>query len=329
MRVLVTGSAGFIGFHLVQQLIASEIDVVGVDQLKASYGSDLCALRAKKLEGLQSRHYKFIKGSVADAQTLRALSVCGPYTHVVHLAAFPGIRLAEEEPGTYLENNVVALSRLLESDVFCNRPVFLSASSSSVYGDAGTSGPCSEEVAQRAERLGWYAETKWIGEQIVQGMALRMRIPSVAMRFFTVVGPLGRPDMAYGAFARLAQQRSPIPVFGSLHTARDYTHVEDVVPAIAALLVSPSLTTPGSPFFRAVNFGFGSPRTLQELLDGISRCLGLDLDLKFMPRPAADSAGTWSDSSRLRSLVSLPKPRPLEVALRDALSDPQWTLLTQ
>lgn len=329
MRVLITGSAGFIGFHLVQQLLASEIDVVGVDQLNASYGSDLCALRAEILEGFQSRHYKFIKGSIADAQTLRALSDCGPYTHVVHLAAFPGIRLAEVEPGTYLENNVVALSRLLASDVFFNRPVFLSASSSSVYGDAGISGPCSEEIAQCADRLGWYAETKWIGERILQGMAMRLRIPSVAMRFFTVVGPLGRPDMAYGIFARLAQQHNSIPVYGSLDTARDYTHVEDVVHAISALMVSPALTAPDSPFFRAVNFGFGNPRTLQELLDGISTCLGLDLDLKFMPRPAADSAGTWSDVSRLRSLVALPKPRPLEVALQDALGDPQWTLLTQ
>jgi UDP-glucuronate 4-epimerase len=309
MKVLVTGSAGFIGFHLSRRLLQAGHGVAGIDAMVPYYDVRLKEAR----HGLLGRHAGFRPHilDLADAGALRAVLAAGAPDVVVHLAAQAGVRHALEHPESYIHSNVVGTATLLEACRGQKRlRHLLLASTSSVYG-ANTRMPFRETDAV-ATPLNIYAATKLASEHLGHSHAHLWRQPVTMFRFFTVYGPWGRPDMAPFKFTDAILRGRPIDIYNHGRMERDFTYVDDLVEAIIRLVeVVPEAGKPAgdhdslSPVapFRVVNIGNARPVPLLDFIAEIERATGREARRNLMGMQPGEVVKTWSDTTLLHQLT--------------------------
>jgi len=300
--ILVTGAAGFIGYHVAMRLLERGDAVVGVDNLNTYYDPSLKRARLARL--LAHPAFTFTRGDICDALPLRALVERHRPAAVIHLAAQAGVRYSLEHPDVYGSTNLVGTLNVLEACRHAEIGHLVFASSSSVYG-ANTTTPF--DVTHRADHpLSLYAATKKAGELLAHSYAHLFRVPITALRFFTVYGPYGRPDMALFTFTRAILAGTPIPLFNAGEMSRDFTYVEDLSDAIARIVdrpaqpdpswdaTSPSPESSSAPF-RVYNLGSDRPVPLLHLVALLERHLGKRAIIESLPMQPGDVPATWAD----------------------------------
>ena len=309
MRILVTGSAGFVGYHLCRRLLDDGHSVHGVDSLVPYYDVALKHARHARLEGPGfTAHIQ----DVADMPAMAAVLAAAQPDMVVHLAAQAGVRYALDHPEAYVSANMVGTFNLLE--LVRQAPVrhFLMASTSSAYG-ASTAMPFRETDAADTP-LNIYAASKRSAELMGHCYAHLWRQPVTAFRFFTVYGPWGRPDMALFKFTAAALRGEAIELYGEGEMARDFTYIDDLVEAITRLMDVPPPDAGVAPF-RVVNIGRGAPVGLLEFVAEIERAVGRPIRRDLRPIQPGEVPRTWSDSSLLESLTGFRPSTPVSVGV--------------
>jgi len=314
-RVLVTGAAGFIGMATARALLARGANVVGVDNFDPYYD---VALKEARLATLQGRPgFAFQRIDLADAAATARLFRDGAFTHVVHLAAQPGVRYSLENPGAYLRNNVDAFGWILEGCRHAGVAHLVYASSSSVYG-ANHALPFSEE--QRVDHpVSLYAATKRANELMAHSYAHLFRLPATGLRFFTVYGPWGRPDMSPMLFARAILAGEPIRVFNHGRMRRDYTYVDDIVEGVVRVLDRPpsldhgtAAPAPDGDAPHAIyNIGNHEAVELETFITTLEQLLGRKAIRDYQPMQAGDVPATYASIDRLRALTGFAPSTPL------------------
>jgi len=317
MRFLITGTAGFIGFHLAKRLLADGHEVQGVDALTPYYDIELKKKRHAVLAG--SNRFTAHIANIEDAKKLDAIHAGAAPDIIVHLAAQAGVRYSLENPEAYVRTNVDGTFNLLE--IMRRKPPkhFMFASTSSVYG-ANRQMPFRE--TERADHpLTLYAATKKAGELMAHSYAHLFEIPTTAFRFFTVYGPWGRPDMALFKFVDATLKGKPIDVYGEGRMSRDFTFIDDLVEAIVRLApVAPERgaqsdeidsLSPAAPH-RVVNIGGGAPVELTKFIDAIEAKLGKKAVRNLMPMQQGDVRDTFASADLLEKLTGYRPSTPIE-----------------
>jgi UDP-glucuronate 4-epimerase len=312
MRFLVTGTAGFIGFHLAQRLLSDGHAVVGIDGITPYYDPALKRRRHQEL----ARFASFVahEALIEEAQTLANLVTEADADIVVHLAAQAGVRYSAENPRAYIESNIVGTFNLLEA--LRRRPPrhLLIASTSSVYG-AGRRQPF-EESQDTDHPVSLYAATKKATETIAYSYAGLHDLPITAMRLFTVYGPWGRPDMAHFKFTKSIIAGEPIEVYDAGKQIRDFTYVSDVVEAMVRLCEHAPGRSPAGPPYRVVNVGGGSPVGLNDFIATIEDAVGRKALRRELPMQPGDVPATWASTAVLEQITGFRPATPLSEGMR-------------
>jgi len=308
MRVLLTGCAGFIGMHCALRLLARGDEVFGADSITPYYSP---ALKNDRLRQLTTHAaFRFERTDLAQADALTRLYDAVRPEAVLHLAAQPGVRYSLENPGSYIQSNLVAFGNLLEA---CrrHRPRHLVyASSSSVYG-ANAKLPWSEE--DRVDQpISLYAATKKANELMAHVYSHLHGLPATGLRYFTVYGPWGRPDMSPMLFARAILEGKPIQVFNHGNMQRDFTYIDDAVEATMRVLDLPPASTPPA---RVLNVGNRQPVALLDYIALLERALGRTTTKEMKPMQPGDVPATYADTRALEELTGFTPSTPLERGL--------------
>jgi UDP-glucuronate 4-epimerase len=310
LTVLVTGSAGFIGFHLSQLLLAEGHDVVGLDSHNDYYDPTLKSARESQL--IANDNYTSVKGRVEDTGLLMDLFAAHRFDAVVHLAGQAGVRYSIENPRAYTEANLIGTFELLEAARAYPPKHLLLASTSSAYG-ANTKMPY-RETDQADHQMSYYAATKKASESMAHSYAHLYDLPVTMFRFFTVYGPWGRPDMAPYLFTRAIMADEPIKVFNHGDMKRDFTYVVDLVRGIRLLIdavperpvdgivAKGDSLSPVAPW-RIVNVGNGECVPLMDFIGAIERASNHRAQKQMLPMQPGDVPATWADNSLLKSLT--------------------------
>ncbi|MGC2401764.1 MAG: NAD-dependent epimerase/dehydratase family protein [Acidobacteriaceae bacterium] len=303
-RILVTGAAGFIGAHLVHRLLADGFEVVGVDNLSDYYDPRLKNARLRKL--CIGPRFWFFPLDLADKARAESLFASGEFDAVVHMAAQPGVRRSITNPDEYIASNLVAFINVLEGIRNCKCRHFVFASSSSVYG-ARDDSPFSEEDSTDSP-VSLYAATKKSNEVVAHAYSHLFRIPTTGLRFFTVYGPWGRPDMAVFKFVDAILSGRVIELYNFGQLSRDLTFVDDVVEGIVRLLLLPpqvSLAVGSSTKapMRICNIGNQCSVELLYLVRTLESCLDRQATIRLMPMQAGDVYQTQARVDRLQKLT--------------------------
>ena len=323
MKVLVTGSAGFIGFHTVNELLTQGFDVVGLDNINDYYSPQLKYARLLEAgidqddikwyqlaESSLNPKYKFVRMNLEDKQQLFSLFQSEKFDYVINLAAQAGVRYSIENPDVYVQSNVVGFHYILEACRYFPVKHLVHASSSSVYG-ANAKIPFSEEDKVDSP-VSLYAATKKSNELMAHAYSHLYNIPITCLRFFTVYGPWGRPDMAPMLFAKAISDSKPIKVFNNGDMQRDFTYVGDIVNGVVKTTVT---EFDENPKYRVLNIGNGSPVNLMEFITELEIGIGKPALKNFMPMQAGDVPKTWADQEKLVRITNY-KPN---VELKDGL----------
>lgn len=295
MSILVTGAAGFIGYHTVRKLLARGAAVVGVDNLNNYYDFKLKEARLHQLEGLKSEgSFVFHKMSIADNGAMVGLIQRYPgITHILHLAAQAGVRYSLENPQAYAESNLTGHLNMLELARHAPKlQHFVYASSSSVYG-ANTKVPFSVQDAVD-HPVSLYAATKRSGELLTESYARLYGFPATGLRYFTVYGPWGRPDMAYFSFTKAILADRPITLFNNGEMRRDFTYIDDIVEGTLAALDRPAT---GTPPHKIYNLGNHKPETLSTFVAAIEKATGKSARIEKAPMQPGDVKETYAEIS--------------------------------
>lgn len=322
MRFFITGTAGFIGFHLAKRLLSEGHQVVGFDAMTPYYDVRLKERRRSIL--LSQDRYTHFNGSLEDKKSLAEAFSHIEADVVVHLAAQAGVRYSLENPDSYVNSNLIGTYNILECCRSSPPQHLLLASTSSVYG--GNEERPFFENSRTDFPVSLYAATKKGGEALAHAYAHLFSIPTTCFRFFTVYGPWGRPDMALFKFVAAIKCGQPIDVYGDGTTQRDYTYVDDLIESIVRLVgcrpstLGASATTrdslsPVAPW-RTVNIGGGSPVTLAEFIATIERVLGVTAKRNVLPMQPGDVVSTSSDTSLLESLIGYKPSTSIEDGIR-------------
>ena len=310
--ILVTGAAGFIGYHVCRRLLAGGEEVVGLDNLNDYYTPQLKHDRLARLAGLPG--WRFVRGDLADAATVADIVRDTAAECVINLAAQAGVRWSLERPRAYVDANLVGFANVLEACRHAGTPHLVYASSSSVYG-ANTKTPFAEtDPVERPVSL--YAATKRANELMAYSYSHLFGLPCTGLRFFTVYGPWGRPDMAYWKFTSAILAGTPIEVYGDGLLRRDFTYVDDVVEAIVRMVRRPpaAVETEGTAAaWRLYNVGNHTPVTVADMLATLERLCGRRAVRVMRPRPPGDVEATFADVEALA--------RDFDFAPRTSLAD--------
>ncbi|MDP9124672.1 MAG: NAD-dependent epimerase [Pseudomonadota bacterium] len=322
MKVLVTGAAGFIGMHVVQRLVARGDSVVGIDNLNAYYDPSLKQGRLAQLAGLAA--FRFEQLDIVDGPALDALFAREAFDRVVHLAAQAGVRYSIDNPLAYGDSNLSGFLNVLEA---CRRyPVehLVYASSSSVYG--GNAKMPFSEADSVDHPVSLYAATKKANELMAHTYSHLYGIPTTGLRFFTVYGPWGRPDMAYFSFTRDILDGTPIDVFNDGKMMRDFTYIDDIVDGVVAVLDKPA--TPDPDFeplapnpgtsrapYRVFNIGNQDPVALGDFIATIEAALGVTAVRNYKPMQPGDVVATHADVSALHRWTGVSPRTPLATGI--------------
>ena len=313
MKVLVTGNAGFIGFHVARRLIERGDEVVGFDVVNDYYDPSLKEARLALLDetaGNPGGRYRFIRANLADHAAVEACFADHAFDRVIHLAAQVGVRYSLENPRSYVESNLIGFTNILEACRHAGVAHLTYASTSSVYG-ANTKMPSSEH-GPADHPLQFYAATKRANELMAHSYSHLFALPTTGVRFFTVYGPWGRPDMAPFKCTKSILADEPIPVFNNGNHTRDFTYIDDIAEGViraSDAVAKPNLDWDGdapdpatsSAPFRIYNIGNSEPVRLGDFIDAIEEALGRKADRQFLPRQPGDVSDTFAD---VRDLVS-------------------------
>jgi UDP-glucuronate 4-epimerase len=315
MKILVTGAAGFIGFHLSKSLLAKGHRVIGIDNINDYYDVNLKYDRLKELGIDKNEAEKFLKSAdsvtsagqfsfvrinLEDRIELPSLFEKHAFDVVVNLAAQAGVRYSIENPETYIDSNVVGYLNILECCRHNNIKHLLYASSSSVYGE-NKKVPFS--TADNVDHpISLYAATKKSNELMAYTYSHLYGIPTTGLRFFTVYGPWGRPDMAPMLFAEAISKNKSIKVFNNGNMSRDFTYIDDIVSGIEISLENPSVQSNKKPAYRILNIGNGSPESLGDFIKAIENSFGKEANKEYLPMQAGDVPQTWADVSEIQKL---------------------------
>jgi len=310
--VLVTGAAGFIGHAVSTRLVERGESVIGVDNLNDYYDPALKTARLANLEALDG--FRFVRMDVSDADDVKALVQDHGIQRIIHLAAQAGVRYSIENPFAYQKSNLQGHLSLLEASR--HAPGFrhlVYASSSSVYGDKPMGGVGFTEDDPVNEPVSLYAATKRSCELMSQSYAKLYGFPQTGLRFFTVYGPWGRPDMAYFGFTRKILAGEPIEVYGEGRMARDFTYIDDIVDGILGALDHP----PAPHGNRILNIGDSRPVGLMEMIRTLEEALGIEAEKIMRPMQPGDVTATYADVSRLHALTGYQPKVMLEDGLQN------------
>ena len=324
MKILVTGAAGFIGFHTAQRFLARGDEVVGLDSLNEYYVVKLKQARLARLT--PHSKFRFVKLDLADDLGVAELFAREEFQRVVHLAAQAGVRYSLENPHAYVHSNVVGTLNVLEGCRHHGVEHLVYASTSSVYG-ANTDMPFSEHrIADHP--LSLYATTKRANELMAHNYSSLFRLPTTGLRFFTVYGPWGRPDMALFLFTRNILEGKPIDVFNDGHHRRDFTYVDDIAEGVVRATAriaqpdpnwnskAPDPASSSAPF-RLYNIGNSKPVELMRYIEVIEECLGRKAVKNFLPLQLGDVPETYADIDDLVRDVGYRPATPIEVGVRN------------
>ena len=323
MKILVTGAAGFIGYHTTLNLLARGHEVVGLDNLNDYYDVTLKQARLERLS--QRPEFRFVKLDLADDPGMKALFAREKLQRVVHLGAQAGVRYSLQDPHSYVRSNVTGTLNVLEGCRHNGVEHLVYASTSSVYG-ANTNMPFSpHRIADHPLTI--YAATKRSSELMAHAYSSLFNLPTTGLRFFTVYGPWGRPDMALFLFTRNILEGKPIDVFNNGHHRRDFTYVEDIAEGVARACErvaqpapewdsgSPDPATSRAPF-RLYNIGNHQPVQLMRYIEVIEECLGRKAEKRFLPLQPGDVPETFADIDDLVQDVGYRPATPVEVGVR-------------
>jgi UDP-glucuronate 4-epimerase len=319
MRVLVTGAAGFIGYHVAERLLARGDEVIGLDNLNPYYDPSLKEARLARLAARKG--FRFERMDLADRAAMDSLFSSAGIRRVVHLAAQAGVRYSVENPHAYADSNLTGTLHVLEGCRHNGVEHLVFASTSSVYG-ANTKMPFS--VHQNVDHpLSFYAATKKANELMAHTYAYLYRLPVTGLRFFTVYGPWGRPDMALFQFTRNILAGKPIDVFNYGRHRRDFTYVDDIVGGVVASLDHvaapdarwdgdrPDPATSSAPY-RLYNIGNNRPVELMHYIAVLEQCLGRKAEKNLLPMQVGDVPDTWADAEDLVRDVGYRPSTPVE-----------------
>ena len=300
--ILVTGAAGFIGMHVSKRLLDMNCSVLGVDSFNAYYDPALKEARAARLEA--RRGFEMVRADIADPEGMEQLVRTRGVTRIVHLAAQAGVRYSLENPFAYERSNLSGHLSILEAARHNGVEHLVYASSSSVYGarPLSDSGFREDDPAQPPVSL--YAATKQSCELLSASYSHLYQIPQSGLRFFTVYGPWGRPDMAYFKFASAMMKGEPIEVYGEGRMARDFTYIEDIVDGVVALIDHP----PDAGGHEIYNIGDSRPVGLMDMVAALETSLGVTAEKIMRPMQPGDVPATYADISKLDALIGF-KPK--------------------
>ncbi len=304
MKIGITGAAGFIGMHLTDSLLLDGHEVVGIDSLNPAYGGDLSAHRAKYLMDLHN--FKVQQIDVSETEASELITIFQDCDVVIHLAAWPGVRQGQLMPKLYAKNNVAAFSNILEAVREINPKHFMYASSSSVYGDLAKDGPVREPDATGLNLKSYYAATKWMNETEARASQVLVKFPITALRFFTVYGPWGRPDMAYWSFLEKIKNNQEISLYGKTGGSRNFTYIDDSIKILKSII-----ETDLTPEHRAINIACGNPEETIQFLNTIAKFAKSEPIVRVVERPKVDVEKTWADLGNVSKLITLPEQTPM------------------
>jgi UDP-glucuronate 4-epimerase len=323
MTYLITGAAGFIGFHLSKRLLAQGESVVGIDNLNEYYDVNLKKARLSELEG--NSEFTFYKLDLVDREGVGKLFSENKFDHVVNLAAQAGVRYSLTNPHAYIDCNIVGFLNILEGCRHSDTKHLVFASSSSVYG-ANTKMPFS--VHHNVDHpVSLYAATKKSNELMAHTYSSLYKLPCTGIRFFTVYGPLGRPDMALFLFTRAILENKPIDVFNHGKMKRDFTYIDDIVEGMVRLIDKvpepnpdwsgddPDTATSYAPY-RIYNIGNNNPIELMKFIGVLEDCLGKKAKKNLLPMQPGDVPETYADVDDLAKVVGFKPSTPIEEGIK-------------
>mgnify|MGYP001300813877 CR=1 FL=1 len=327
MTLLVTGAAGFIGFHLTHRLLTMGETVVGIDNLNDYYDPELKKARLsalRKLSNETGKNFSFILGDIADMALLKKIFIKNKPKKVVNLAAQAGVRYSIENPSAYIQSNLVGFANILECCRNFNIKHLVYASSSSVYG-GNKSLPFKE--SQGVEHpVSLYAASKRSNELMAHTYSHLYSLPSTGLRFFTVYGPWGRPDMALFLFTKSILKGESIKVFNNGNMIRDFTYIDDIVESLIRVInkdackddtFDPFLPNPSTSWapYRIFNIGNSTPTPLMEYIEAIEDSLGIKAKKTFLPMQAGDVSETSADCNALEKWINFKPYTPVKIGI--------------
>ncbi|OUY08678.1 NAD-dependent epimerase [Acinetobacter populi] len=329
MKVLVTGAAGFIGFAVAKKLLERGDDVVGFDNLNDYYDPALKQARIEQLRHIaQSAQgtFVFIQENLTNKAAVDQCFEQHKFDRVIHLAAQAGVRYSLENPHSYVESNIIAFTNILEACRYAKTPHLTYASTSSVYG-ANTTMPFSEQHGVD-HPIQFYAATKRANELMAHSYSHLFKLPTTGLRFFTVYGPWGRPDMALFKFTKNIIEQQSIPVFNHGHHTRDFTYIDDIVEGV--IRSSDKIAAPNPDWdsyhpdpassnapFRIFNIGNNNPVQLIEYIHAIEKALNQKAQLNLLPLQPGDVPDTFADSHALEQYVNYKPSTSVEDGVRN------------
>ena len=312
MKILVTGAAGFIGHQTTLKLLARGDTVIGVDNLNDYYDVSLKEARLQDIaKHPQASNFKFIKLDLADTSATEDLFKAEQPQRVIHLAAQAGVRYSLQNPHAYVQSNLVAFTNILEGCRHNKVEHLVYASSSSVYG-GNTKLPFSEQDTVD-HPVSLYAATKKANELMAHTYSHLYAIPTTGLRFFTVYGPWGRPDMSPFLFADAILNNKPIKVFNHGDMMRDFTYIDDIVEGVVRVADKPATPQVNSSVpYRVFNIGNNQPEKLMDFIGILENAFGKVAEKEFLPMQAGDVKATYADTSALETWVGFKPYTPLK-----------------
>ena len=313
-KVLITGAAGFIGYHLSQRLISQGIEVYGIDNMNDYYDVGLKKMRLSKLQ--QNDNFSFTEGDIADKEKVEGIFKSFRPDTVMNLAAQAGVRYSITNPDSYIKSNVIGFYNILE----CCRhyPVdhLVFASSSSVYG--GNKKVPYSEADKVDNPISLYAATKKSDELLAYSYSHLYGIPATGLRFFTVYGPMGRPDMAYFGFADKIMHGKKIDIYNNGDMLRDFTYIDDIVEGVTRILTHiPVPDDPTGAKYKIYNIGNHNPVRLMDFITVLEKAIGREAEKNFMPMQPGDVYETYADVTELMKDVGFRPSTSIETGIQN------------
>ncbi|PWM79674.1 MAG: NAD-dependent epimerase [Phascolarctobacterium sp.] len=309
-RIFITGCAGFIGYHLAKKLLSEDCKVIGIDNLNNYYDVNLKKDRLKKLD--EFHNFEFIEGDIAYENVINDIFKKFKFDIVVNLAAQAGVRYSIENPRSYINSNIVGFFNILEACRYNPVKHLVFASSSSVYGNQEKTPFAVTDNVDRPISL--YAATKKSDELMAFTYAHLYKIPVTGLRFFTVYGPWGRPDMAYFSFTNKIYADEPIKIFNNGDMLRDFTYIDDIVHGIELLI---NKAPKGEDPYKIYNIGNNKPIKLLYFIETLEKCIGKTAKKEYLPMQPGDVYQTFADISDIENDFGFKPETSIEEGLKN------------